>query len=94
MCPKDIVRLRADFCSLLPILALRGGVWNFQINQGSKEEREARRFLFYPGKWPAEGGLASRKLRPQILEKRSLKKKRKKKAVSVMAQRKQIRLEP
>ena len=66
VCPKDIVRLRADFCSLLPMSTLRDeGVWNFQRSQGS-EEREVKRLLFCPGEWPAEEGFASRKFRHKI----------------------------
>lgn len=49
VCPKDIVKLRADFCFLPPISTLRGeGVWNFQRSQWS-EEMEVKKLLFCPG---------------------------------------------
>ena len=37
-CPKGIVRLRADFCSLPPMSTLRGEeVWNFQRSPGMRK---------------------------------------------------------
>lgn len=57
VCPNDTVKLRAAFCFLPPVSALRGeGVWNFQRSQ-QREEMEVKKLLFCPREWPAEGDL-------------------------------------
>ena len=57
LCPKDILKLRADFYFLLPVSTQRvEGVWNFQRSQQS-EEMKVKQLLFCPGEWPEKGGL-------------------------------------